>query len=606
MAFNLKNLEQMPRSTTGNNFKYVTDDDRYTVSQAGYFDLSSVTLNNPGNATINCLCPNHSFVAIVSSDGDCLVKLADRTYQYFTADTIADVTASGYFAGKNYSFDADESIKVQAPDGPYEVQLVGGVASVVDSRVYGLKVGEYNVSSSYELLESGRLSGAGRQIPTDEANGKSTIINNSTGSSTVIVDGSWSGFDSRRFITIDNFSINSTGGSQYTVYCDFMTIFEISNLFAYGDSDYTLYLINSYNGSVKGSRLYGADVANMVITNDDANSVFSGQMYFEDCDFWYSSNGTNDGAGVIIEANTNLIEQVQFDKCHFQHNDIGFWQKTPGRVTFNAAHFEANNEHDLLTDSGSDNPIINSAFCNNAVTTSSCFELNGNGGWISCDFINVTNGAYCIDVGADCTGLSLCDIDILRKSGATMSGINVGGTDVEISNVSFRTAGSAATWNAITFESGARNVRVSGVSYENFGSAAPMVDNGAENIIFEDALIVDSAEFDLDGGVQTDAIPIAFRGYVNRAWIVCTEASGAGTTAITVGRSVSPGAADYSRYVDGTTSASAGLFSESTLTVKSTNFISATDVLIFRCAGDAAVSGKVKLRVEITPYRALT
>lgn len=131
MAFNLKNLEQMPRSTAGNNFKYVTDDDRYTVSQAGYFDLSSVTLNNPGNATINCLCPNHSFVAIVSSDGDCLVKLADRTYQYFTADTIADVTASGYFAGKNYSFDADESIKVQASDGPYEVQLVGGVASVV-------------------------------------------------------------------------------------------------------------------------------------------------------------------------------------------------------------------------------------------------------------------------------------------------------------------------------------------------------------------------------------------------------------------------------------------------------------------------------------------
>lgn len=133
MAFNLKNLEQMPRSTTGNNFKYVTDDDRYAVSQAGYFDLASVTLNNPGNATINCLCPNHSFVAIVSSDGDCLVKLADRTYQYFTADTIADVTASGYFAGKNYSFDADESIKVQAADGPYEVQLVGGVASVVYS-----------------------------------------------------------------------------------------------------------------------------------------------------------------------------------------------------------------------------------------------------------------------------------------------------------------------------------------------------------------------------------------------------------------------------------------------------------------------------------------
>lgn len=133
MAFNLKNLEQMPRSTTGNNFKYVTDDDRYTVSQAGYFDLSSVTLNNPGNATINCLCPNHSFVAIVSSDGDCLVKLADRTYQYFTADTIADVTASGYFAGKNYSFDADESIKVQASDGPYEVQLVDGVASVVST-----------------------------------------------------------------------------------------------------------------------------------------------------------------------------------------------------------------------------------------------------------------------------------------------------------------------------------------------------------------------------------------------------------------------------------------------------------------------------------------
>lgn len=57
-------------------------------------------------------------------------------WSYTTDDTIAQVTAEGYFDDPRLDVEPVDIIKVQASDGPYEVQLVGGVASVVGGIVY--------------------------------------------------------------------------------------------------------------------------------------------------------------------------------------------------------------------------------------------------------------------------------------------------------------------------------------------------------------------------------------------------------------------------------------------------------------------------------------
>ena len=52
-------------------------------------------------------------------------------WSYTTDDTIAQVTAANYFDDPRLEVEAVDIIKVQASDGPFEVQLVGGVASIV-------------------------------------------------------------------------------------------------------------------------------------------------------------------------------------------------------------------------------------------------------------------------------------------------------------------------------------------------------------------------------------------------------------------------------------------------------------------------------------------
>lgn len=60
----------------------------------------------------------------------------DRWVYRSDEDTIAEITSPGYFAASRFADDPDWKdnpvfIDVLAADGPYEVQLVGGVASVV-------------------------------------------------------------------------------------------------------------------------------------------------------------------------------------------------------------------------------------------------------------------------------------------------------------------------------------------------------------------------------------------------------------------------------------------------------------------------------------------
>lgn len=67
----------------------------------------------------------------------------DLFVYHHDTDTISDITASGYFDETKFGFKSPGNnpklIKVQCADGPYEVQLVGGVASVVSSPIFNIQ-----------------------------------------------------------------------------------------------------------------------------------------------------------------------------------------------------------------------------------------------------------------------------------------------------------------------------------------------------------------------------------------------------------------------------------------------------------------------------------
>ena len=479
--------------------------------------------------------------------------------------------------------------------------------SLTASIYLDLTEDEFNVQTPLTLFEHNKIIGQGYMVGS-ETYESGTLLKNSSGTATILIDGDWATFDSRRFISLKDFAIKSDGGSPITMLIDFLTLSEINNVFVTGNSDYHMRLRNSYNNKISGGRYKGAEVANMLIDTDNnaADSVFSGQTLIENVDFWEATNATDDAAGTIINAASNLIEQLTFIKCHWQSNDIGMWVKKGGDKTLISAHFEANAVNDLLVDSIAKNPKILSGNVNNAVTTTTSFLLDGTSGCVNnVDFLNITNNAACITADTNCKGLSINGGSMSRKSGATMKGVIVKGQDISISNLTGITLGSAGTWPLITLEATAKNIYIGNLNYVNFGGTAPVVDNGAENVVYDGAMTIESKEFTLNGGTQEDIHFKGFRGYVNRAWLVYTSAAGAGTTTVNIGRSVSAGASDFPRYATEVTVSGAAKFTRKQLTI-SNSFLSATDAIIFRCVGDSAAGGTVKLIVEVTPFRALT
>lgn len=495
---------------------------------------------------------------------------------------------------------------------------IGAALTAAQESLKKINLDEMEFISETPILvnEGLRLVGAGAQIPRDEYNSGTKIVNN-TSNATISVQGTWYGFDSRRFIELSEFSILSPGevdeqgeliaNAPATIHCDFLTIFDLRKIIIYGVSNYHLQLVNSYNGTLRDSRFYGAKVANMYITTDPSASVFSGQMLFENVDFWSANNDTNDAAGTIIDKTANLMEQINFTKCHWQDCDIGFWVKAGGDKTIVSAHFEANHQYDLLVEANADNPKILSGFCNNALTTLASFKLGGRDGCIKqFDFINIDNDAWCIDITNTCDGLVIDGITMTQKSGAETNGIRVAGQNITLHNIKCFTGGSAGSWNVITFTPEAKNIYIKNVMYDNFGPAVPMVDEGATNLVFEGSQTFISAEFSLNAGSVDDTVFTDIQGYVNRAWLIYTSAAGAGSATINVGRSTEAGSRDYPRYVAHTTTPNAAQHTREALEISATAYISKTDALVFRCSGDSAGAGNVKVVVEITPYRALT
>ena len=584
-------------SDTAGNLWRVTQSNPNTVDT-----LADIRALEPHLFNQSCKVLGHTLVG--SGGGDFYFDAADTTSADNNASVVVTAGGKRWKRIKPDRFSPEMAGLVAASD----FGAVVNSTLAISKHVY-LPENEFNTTTPIVLNEHDHIVGYGYSIPSNAYTG-GTLIKNAAGTSTFIIDGEWQGFDARRFIQLSDFAVNSTGNSFATINSDFLTLFEIESLYLRGNSDYHIYFINSYNGSIRGGRYQEATVANLAIVTAPlaADSVFSGQMLFEDIDFWGAVNVTNNAAGTLINAIANLIEQMVFIKCHWQANDIGLWIVKGGDKTITGCHFEANLQHDLRVEAGSLNPKLLSANVNNGVTTLSSFYLNGYNGLISnVNFLNVNNGASCIHVGPDCKGLEISNINISRAGGADMLGILVEGQDITIGNITARTLGGEnATWPLITLETGAKNIYIKNLSYIDFGGAGAVVDNGAENVVFEDATIIESKEFVLDGGSKEDAYIRGIEGFINRVWMVYTSPAGAGVATIYVGRSVSAGTEDLTRYVSALTTSGADKYTSEKLTVKTESFISSTDALIIKCLGDSVASGTVKVFVEITPYRALT
>jgi hypothetical protein len=510
------------------------------------------------------------------------------------------------YAGDEPPIEGDAGGQIVAAEGGTKTDtLAGWTQDIVNlNSIQPMALGTI-VTTGIVLIEAQSLKGTLAAIP---ATGEGTIFEYSGASNAITINGEWTGFDSRRFNKLSDFSINITGSAVAALYADFMTIFEINNVISYGSADYHFYLKNSYNGKISGGRLKGATVANMIMTISATASVFSGQTLIENLDFWDAHNVDNDAGGLILESPSNIMEQVLLTKCHWKGNDIGLWVKSGGDKTLISAHFETSSQNDLRVDSGADNPKILSAFVNNGLTTTESFLLDGKGGCVKqTDFIRINNGAACIKAGPNSLGLVIENVSMVRNSGNTMNGILVEGEDTTIRNVIAETGGSAATWPAITIAATAKNTKISSLSLVNFGGVGAVVDNGGENTIFEDAITIESPVWDVNGGVQETAFYVNQSGYINRAWIVYVAGTGAGTaTSFQLGRSTSPGTSDYTRYFNHSTAVSALAHSKEIIAIGASPFLSKSDVLLLRTNGSSTTVGNAKLIVEITPYRALT
>ena len=460
-------------------------------------------------------------------------------------------------------------------------------------------------SSTITLLEGQGLIGEFASIPST---GLGTILKYSGVSDVIHVDGAFAGFDSRRFMEFKDFSIDYLGTGINSMLMEFLSLFNIENIICYGNPDYHFNMSSSYNGTIRRGRLSGAAIANLLFTVNPADTVFSGQTLIEDFDFWGATNGTNDAAGTIVEAPVNIMEQLQFNKCHWQSNDYGLWVKSGSGITLVAAHLEGNHENDVRVDSGAQNPKILSGFCNNPDTITESMFLDGLGGSVnSFKFVQLDNGAAAIRTGVNSIGVVIEDVTVRQNDGATCKGIVVEGTGTTISNLNGQKGGAAGAFPLVTLEATAKNVTIKGLTYDNFTGSGRVVDNGAENVVFEDARLIESPVFTLDGGVQESTHYMGESGFINRIWFVYPAGSGAGTTtSINVGRSVSEGTSDLTRFAAETSAVNAGIFKRQQITAITNSFVAAGDVIIIRTAGSSSTAGNVQVIVEVTPYAALT
>ena len=609
---------------------------------SGTIPSTSVTHNGETVATV---LNKRFFNSVADMVADTTLKIGDivQTLGYYSegdgGGNIYEIVAAGTGTADGGSYIDLTGVSGQAKglfvDGAVNVRQFGakgdwdGASGTDDSAAIqaavdtGMPVyvprGRYKVDSGILLFESSSIRGAGSVIGLYDSSpsysGKDAFTEfYYTGTGNFItVDGKWlpTPWEPRRNIRLGGFTITAGGAMNAGLSADFMTIFEIDDVYvdtdkATGTLQYGFYLVNCYSGQISNTRLQGAQVANCyyAVKNDATDNVFTGQVFFNNCEFWKSKNATNNGAGLITEAPLNVLEQIVLVRPHFMDNDIGLWHKSGGSPLLLQAHFEDNSINDVLSESVSINPYIIGFFVNNPTSTE-CIKYKGSAGCVkSGRFTEVVDGSAGVSVDSTAKGVALENFQFRMKSGVTSAiAIKNAGVGTHIKDIHLVRATSGAWSGAIT--NTGSHLKIENLIPENI-TAGCVTDTGSSTQ-YLDAEVFCTNDLALEGGNQKEGYYTNKEMYVNRAWLIYPSGTSTGTTTINIGRSASAGTEDLTKYLNGyATGTGLGTWERVDLTsnLTGTPYLASGDVLIVYTPGGSATAAKARLVVEMTPYRA--
>jgi|GEM_PF-3476182 len=269
-------------------------------------------------------------------------------YTYFhPTDTIADITAPGYFSG--YSFTNDNprftgfdlpdteavAIQIQCADGPYEVQLVGGVATIKRSAesvdnydslqdAMNSSMGSvlsdirYDIDATLGYRKDKQLTGFGRSF-------QGSIIR-PTGDFPAFEPDSSASIDytKNKFEGFQIDAVNVTSNFAMEITNTFLTTWE------------NIWIRNSFKGiSIDNSNsLKFVDV--MIMEDSDNVAVYCGDdcrgITFTECNFEKNTGNTSEfGAYFVNDGNAERLNSIYLNNCQLERGAI---QNISGKLSF--------------------------------------------------------------------------------------------------------------------------------------------------------------------------------------------------------------------------------------------------------------------------------
>lgn len=427
-----------------------------------------------------------------------------------------------------------------------------------------LPLGWWNLGTAgITLYEGVQLIGAGKSsLVSNVKAGGAWLIYTGTGNA-ITIDGDWPTFDSRRNIRISNLNVLTQSGVNAAIYCDFLTLFEIDRVYLEGAAACGIYMTNSYNGTIRTSKINGAGTGLYSTTKASPDDVFTGQMLIMDTDIWNCT-----AKGLHINGLENVMAQWMLLKNHFKTNAYGAYLEGANlhRVNLRGCHFEGNTTNDLYVHSDvTQGPIVDGChFNNNAV-----YKINCQG-----DKAQIINN--------ELTG------------GGTGYGVLINGDDNRIAHNHFQ---GMADSKQIVIDTSAAYTTIGKNTFSN--STGRVVDNSAGGTtIFEGETVLESKLFDLSAAAETELTFVALRDYwIRDARIVYQEA-----TSSDAGVALQFGDSDsLTRYVNHTSDASQAAYAVVTPALASDHIAKGRRVT-FRCAGGKTGTGTARFTARLLTF----
>lgn len=481
----------------------------------------------------------------------------DGTHKSMTQvkDPYVDVRAYGAVGDGT----TDDSTAIQNA-----INAVSNSGSIPSGGVVFLPSKTFNLGTTGITLPEGvRLIGSGRRALVSGVIVGGTWLKYTGTGNAITIDGEASTATYRRDMHIKNLGIFVQSGVNAAISADFMTNFEMDDIFIYGAATYGLYMTNSYNGTIKRLKAQSCGTGMYMTIKVSPNDIFSGQLLVEACDFWDST-----AKGLHIVANVNVLAEMVFLKTHFKTNAYGAYIEGANihRVNFRGCHFEGNTTNDIYVHSDvTQGPIVDGCHINN---NDAVYKINIQG-----DKASITNNEF--------TG------------GATGYGVKINGDDCYIARNHFQ----GIAGSQILIDTSA-NYATIGKNTQSVTSNRVVDISTTQTTIFDGEEILESKEFDLSGAADIEVKFYALRDYYIRdARIIYVEATSADAgVALQFGDSASA-----TRYMNHTSDISQAAYDIATPTLASA-YIARDRRLKITCAGGKTGTGTAKIVARLVPF----